>query len=126
MPCGNSIALLPTPALSQLRPELLGRTTARTSGWDYSNALQFATQPANTAFLPIHNSWKKKKSHCCLGMQRDASALKDSLNHCWHCVTTASLEKTLQLVSIPRGNLPPVSKCNPYCMVIYVQLGQTH
>lgn len=36
--------------------------------------------------LLIHSCWKKHKSHCCLGTQRYALALKDSPHHCWHCV----------------------------------------
>lgn len=59
-------------------------------------ALQWCFAVCNTArqhcSLLTHNRWKKKQCNCCVGMHGDATALKDSPNHCWYCVSTVSLE----------------------------------
>lgn len=113
MPCGDTTTVLPTPALSHLQPGLLLTSTVRTSGWDYSDALQFATEPANIALCSFTTAGRKEKSHCCLGLQRDASALKDSLNHCWYHVTPASLEKTLPFCFHTSRKSPSCSQIKP-------------
>lgn len=91
--CSDSTMVLPTSALSQLQPVLLQRTTARTSGW----LLQWCSVACNSArqhcSLLTDNRLKKEQYNCCVVMHGDAPALKGSLNHCWYCVSTVSLEK---------------------------------
>lgn len=60
MPCGDGTSALPTPALSQLQPQLLGTTMARTLGWHYSDTPQFATQPANAALCSFTTAGRKR------------------------------------------------------------------
>lgn len=108
----------PTPVVSKLQPELLGTTTNRTWGWICSDALQLATQAANTALCSFTVA-RRNTNPTAVWACRDAMALKDSPYHCWHCVGKHKVWKTFcYYVSIPQRNLPPASECNPYWTVV--------